>query len=319
MLALASTLLALSAPASAQDLFTAPVPSKPTRVEVGLYILDLVKIDGAAQAMSVDFVVTAKWKDPRLAGRPRKVSLDEIWDPELAVLHERKTWKKFKDIAHVDAEGNVLYRQRYWGELSVPLRLDDFPLDDHIIDVTLVATALEPVEMVVRTDGTGIAAKLSIPDWSIRMKGSHVGIWKPAQARPFSTVTLEFHAKRSVTFFLWKIVLPMALIVFMSWAVFWVDPVNVGPQISLAVTSMLTLMAYRVVIGNFLPNLPYLTRMDLFVVGGTLLVFMALIQEVATTYLAKRGNEELPRRIDRWSRWAFPLAFVGIFFVAFVL
>ncbi len=111
----------------------------------------------------------------------------------------------------------------------------------------------------------------------------------------------------------------MALIVFMSWAVFWVDPVTVGPQISLAVTSMLTLMAYRVVIGNFLPNLPYLTRMDLFVVGGTLLVFMALIQEVATTYLAKRGNEELPRRIDRWSRWAFPLAFVGIFFVAFAL
>ena len=245
------------------------------------------------------------------------MSLDEIWDPALAILHERKTWKKFKEIAYVDEEGNVLYRQRYWGDHSAPLRLDDFPLDAHVIDVTLVATALEPVDLAIRSEVTGIAPQLSIPDWSIRLRGSHVGIWRPMPSRSLSTVTLEFHAKRHLSFFLWKIVLPLALIVCMSWAVFWVDPVNVGPQISLAVTSMLTLMAYRFVIGNFLPNLPYLTRMDLFVVGGTLLVFLALIQEVATTYLAKQGNEELPRRIDRWSRWAFPLAFVAIFFVAF--
>ena len=71
-LVLVALIWALPVPAAAQDLFTAPDPSKPTRVEVGIYILDLVKIDGAAQAMSLDLVVSARWKDSRLAGRPAR-------------------------------------------------------------------------------------------------------------------------------------------------------------------------------------------------------------------------------------------------------
>jgi hypothetical protein len=31
----------------------------------------------------------------------------------------------------------------------------------------------------------------------------------------------------------------------MSWSGFWIDPVNANSQISIAVTSMLTLIAYR--------------------------------------------------------------------------
>ncbi|MFV2073735.1 MAG: hypothetical protein ACC742_13935, partial [Thermoanaerobaculales bacterium] len=45
----------------------------------------------------------------------------------------------------------------------------------------------------------------------------------------------------------------MAIIVFMSWVVFWIDPRHVGPRISVAVTSMLTLIAYRFLLGQLLP------------------------------------------------------------------
>ena len=38
-----------------------------------------------------------------------------------------------------------------------------------------------------------------------------------------------------------KIILPLLLIVGMSWLVFWIDPELAGPQISIAVTPMLTL------------------------------------------------------------------------------
>jgi hypothetical protein len=68
----------------------------------------------------------------------------------------------------------------------------------------------------------------------------------------------------------------------MSWTVFWIDPTNGGPQISVAVTSMLTLIAYRFAIGSEVPKLPYLTRLDGFILAGSLLVFLSLIEVMLT-------------------------------------
>ena len=52
-----------------------------------------------------------------------------------------------------------------------------------------------------------------------------------------------------------RIILPLLLIVAMSWLVFWIDPELAGPQISIAVTSMLTLIAYRFMVGGMLPKI----------------------------------------------------------------
>jgi gamma-aminobutyric acid receptor subunit beta len=68
----------------------------------------------------------------------------------------------------------------------------------------------------------------------------------------------EFHATRLAQYYLLKVILPLLLIVMMSWTVFWIDPTNGGPQISVAVTSMLTLIAYRFAIGSEVPKLPIL-------------------------------------------------------------
>lgn len=95
----------------------------------------------------------------------------------------------------------------------------------------------------------------------------------------------------------------------MSWTVFWIDPNNGGPQISVAVTSMLTLIAYRFAIGADVPRLPYLTRLDLFILLSSLLVFGSLVEVMWTTALAVAGKAQTARRIDQRCRWIFPLAF----------
>ena len=47
-------------------------------------------------------------------------------------------------------------------------------------------------------------------------------------------------------------------------------------------TSMLTLIAYRFAIDSQLPPLPYMTRLDVFILTSTLLVFFSLIEVVVT-------------------------------------
>ena len=111
----------------------------------------------------------------------------------------------------------------------------------------------------------------------------------------------------------------MAIIVFMSWVVFWLDPENLGPRLSVSVTSMLTLVAYRFLLGQSLPPVSYLTRLDYFLLGSTLLVFFSLIQVASTSAMKQKGREERAVALNRFSRWSFPAAYGFLLVGAFWL
>ena len=61
-----------------------------------------------------------------------------------------------------------------------------------------------------------------------------------APRHQYSGYAFEFTASRNVQHYVLKVILPLVLIVMMSWAVFWIDPVTSNSQISIAVTSMPT-------------------------------------------------------------------------------
>ena len=92
----------------------------------------------------------------------------------------------------------------------------------------------------------------------------------------------------------------------MSWVVFWLGSQHVGPRLSVSVTSMLTLVADRFLLGQSLPPVSYLTRLDYFLLGATVLVFVALIQVALTSAMSERRAAS----INRNSRWGFPVAFL---------
>jgi Neurotransmitter-gated ion-channel transmembrane region len=95
----------------------------------------------------------------------------------------------------------------------------------------------------------------------------------------------------------------------MSWTVFWIDPVHSNAQISVAVTSMLTLIAYRFAVDSQLPRLPYMTRLDSFIFASTVLVFFSLIEVLITTILENRQQTARAKKIDRYCRIIFPALF----------
>jgi uncharacterized membrane protein len=95
----------------------------------------------------------------------------------------------------------------------------------------------------------------------------------------------------------------------MSWAVFWIDPVNASSQINISITSMLTLIAYRFTVDTQLPRLPYMTRLDVFFLVSTLLVFFSLIEVVATIILDNTQKKKRAQKIDVYCRAIFPAIF----------
>jgi hypothetical protein len=101
----------------------------------------------------------------------------------------------------------------------------------------------------------------------------------------------------------------------MSWSAFWIDPGFAGAQIGVATSSILSIVAFRFVLVNMLPPLSYMTRMDRFTLGCMILIFLALIETILTSYIFNNNQIGLARKIDRLSRLAFPVFFVLMFAV----
>ena len=72
------------------------------------------------------------------------------------------------------------------------------------------------------------------------------------------------------------------------------------------------MIAYRFALGNLLPRISYLTRMDYLLLGSTVLVFLALVEVTATSRFVFLDRESLARKLDKYSRVLFPSAFVVI-------
>lgn len=166
--------------------------------------------------------------------------------------------------------------------------------------------------------GIGLAEKLTIQDWRVLSTGTRVQPYRAALGIEIAGYVFEFTAARNAHHFIIKVIIPLILIVMMSWAVFWIEPNDAATQVGIASTAMLTLIAYRFAVDSDVPKLPYLTRLDAFILMSSVLVFLSLVEVLITTKFASRDRGELARTIDRRCRWIFPLVFAlttGVIFL----
>lgn len=306
--------------------------SGPTEISVGMWIVDLSSIDSAQQSFTAEIAIVLRWKDHRLAHAGSGVvryPLEQIWHPRVGIVNETNAVsRKMPDSVEAEPDGTMTYRQRYAGAFTQSLRLQSFPFDRQTFRIQLVAVRYQsdevrfvPDQVWIRDglkDGGGISPTITLPDWTIEKWELKPLIYALAPSHQYSSYAFEFTASRNVQHYLWKVILPLILIVISSWAVFWIDPVNASSQVSIAMTSMLTLIAYRFAIDSQLPLLPYMTRLDAFVLASTLLVFFSLVEVVVTIALDNGQKRKRAKRIDFFCRVIFPAVFLAASTVIFL-
>ena len=296
----------------------------PTEVSVAMWLVDIDSINSSGQNFVANVFIRLTWKDARLAhsgNARRSYSANQVWTPGLQIANEiglvRRT---FPEVVNVKPDGTVTYAQRFVGPFSQPLNLNDFPFDKQKFQIQLISPG-NGVDDVVFVQSKswidagvpkagGISDNISLPDWNIE---GYNTLSEPYVVSPLiknAGYIFEFVAERDVRHHIWKVIIPLLFIVMMSWSVFWIDPSNSGTQIAVSMTSMLTLIAYRFAIDTQVPKVPYMTKLDQFMVVGTVFVFLSLIQVIITSRLFQSGRTELSRKVDRLSRVLFPLFFV---------
>jgi hypothetical protein len=297
----------------------------PDRVKYCVFVIDIDDIDSAEQNFTANFFVSMEWNDPRAAHEGESEIMrraTRVWMPPVLVVNQQKLWPTFAEVVSIEPDGTVYYEQRYWGQLSQPLRLHDFPFDTHEFVIQFATPRYVETEIEFVQDPanpSGIAKDLSIADYRIiDSAGLAMGYVPLETDDPRAGFQFKFTAERESGYYLIKVIVPLLLIIAMSWVVFWIDPTESGTQIGVATTTMLTLIAYRFAMGGDLPKISYLTRMDFFILLSTVLVFLSLLEVVITSYLAKIGRLNIARRIDRVARLCIPGIFIILTLLAFL-
>jgi len=283
-------------------------------VEVGIFLIDVEEVNSVSQSVIANLYVDLRWQDSSLAhDGPDSISrsMDEIWHPRLQILNQQRLVKTFPETAEILPDGQVIYRQRVWGGFSQPLDLADFPFDSQRLEITLIEVGFGSTDIRYKVfPGSGVSSTLLMPDWAVLGWDIAPVTLQLNKSSQGEAMVFSLDVKRHFSFFILKVIFPLMLIVAMSWLVFWIDPSLAAPQISVGVTAMLTMIAYRFAIGGMVPRLPFMTHMDYFVMASTVVVFLCLIEVVFTAHLANQGRLDQARKVDFHARWIAPLVYI---------
>ena len=304
---------------------------RPTVVQVGYDVIDVREIDGQSQTFAMDLYFWLQWTDERLAFDPAVIG-DEtcridphqikegghFWNPHPEFINLRSESRRGNELFTVSEDGAVYFERRFTGTFDASFELTRFPLDEQELPVFLESfyprseVIFEPVEENRGDALDNTIDTIDLPAWGVL--GVHaeekVFTWESDADSDFSRYTYSIQVERRFGYYLWKIVVPLLLIVMLSWLVFWMSAQALEAQMGVSVTCILSVIAFNFVIADSLPKIPYLTLLDLWVLISYLFVFMSAVENVGCHYLTNSGRQTTADRIDWVCRWAFPLGFV---------
>ena len=129
-----------------------------TLVRVGVFVIDVARIDETMESATMDLLLVARWNDPRLAADNFGRSLEhchflpgDVWEPGITLANQRRVISIGPGQLLVDRDGNVEFLRRYFLDLSTPFDLANFPFDPAAIPSTISISSLAKAYAVPST------------------------------------------------------------------------------------------------------------------------------------------------------------------------
>jgi uncharacterized membrane protein len=98
--------------------------------------------------------------------------------------------------------------------------------------------------------------------------------------------------------------------VIVSYSAYFIDVTDHYTQITIALTTILTVIAYSFSVESSMPKVPYLTYIDCFFLATYVIVFLALLVLILIHTMVKRNNHRRASNLRRISRWIYPGVFL---------
>ena len=309
----------------------APVPTvppsttRPIPVEITLQITELSDIDELKSRFRFEGYGDFRWCDPRSAFDPEVEGADvrrhfgtaggnPFWNVDLTVANGVGAPEVTKRLVEIHSDGRIRVSGYFNTVVAAPFDLRRFPFDRQTLEIQIESFTFnhEMLELVTSNDRVSYDSNLFLPEW--RIDGIDARVEQTLNVRdraPFSRMVVTLDIARQWGFYVYKLWVPLFLIVALSWSTFWMYDESLANRIRISATAFLTVVAYQFAISGSLPKVAYLTLMDRLMVASFVLIALSAVQSMLVIRI-RDTDVQRAAALDRMSQWLFPLLYVGV-------
>jgi len=286
--------------------FYANAEKKIHPVGVGLYINDITQIKAQQEFIELAATVTLHWqvdkrfkKDQYFYGSQVDQALKKIWWPYFKFLNSRGGNIPTLRALKISKDGKVEYVGRYNLVIETPLNMHHFPFDTQIINISIVPFALMPEKIIYYNlkDKNGIAPLAHLDEWKL----DSLNYSTITNNRPQFQLTINY--QRKAGFYIYKVFLPLLVIILISYLVLWIPKQPAINRIAFIITAMLTTVAFQWAVTSDVPRVSYITYFQ----AMLLFAFIFIGSKAILVVIGEHVGDEKKERIMWWSRILYPL------------
>ncbi|MEN3974201.1 hypothetical protein [Emcibacter sp. SYSU 3D8] len=322
------------APAAARAFDLGPPKPGPFVVRADFELHDVNAINDVTETFELAGVLTLIWKDPRQAFDPVAAGVDEKvyqggyqfaevapgWYPQVVLVNESGLYQNSGVVLRVKPDGTSTLIETVNAVAKGDFDMRRFPFDRQRLDAVFEVLGFGVDEIVLEAipgDADTLTRGVKIPQWRIlggRLTSGSRLATHAGSGGVGSALTVSVDVERESFYVRRLITLPLVLIVLLSFSVFWMDRSSLGDRLSVSFMGILTAVAYQIVMSGLLPPISYFTLMHGFLTISFLIMVASVVVNLVAGRLDQLGKAALSDRIDKRSRWAFPLVYFGIIF-----
>ena len=277
-----STGVAVAADAGKGTLVPVAAPPAGAQVvKVGFYPVSVYQLDLGSNTYFVDTYVWMRWTG----------DLDPTASMEFANMVDE--WGKLSENLNAEpkvlADGSKYQIMRVEGRFVQPFSLAEYPLDQQKLSIVIEDTTygVDKVSYVVDTDSSGLGNSLRIPGWQINGwssqsfahdYGSKFG--EEAADSTYSTAVFSIEIGRPASFFYWKLLMPLFMVLLAGFAALFLSPQNIDSRTALPAGALLTAIFLQKSYSDSLPDVGYLVLMDKIYLVAYALIVVTLVRVI---------------------------------------
>lgn len=256
-------------------------PASAQIVKIGFYPVSVHQLDVANSTYYIDTYVWLRWKgeiDPTKT--IEFVNMVEDWARQLSFL--LPTPKR-------EADGSFYQIMRLEGRFNQPFSLSDYPLDRQRLSIKVEdqTYGIDRLAFVIDTTNSGVGDLMRIPGWNLEgwkaetfAHDYQTDFGDKDTPQVYSMARFSIEISRPVSFFFWKLLLPLFMVIIAAIAALLIRPQLLGERAALPAAALLSAIFLQKSYSDSLPDLGYLVLMDQIYLIAYPVIILTLIRAI---------------------------------------
>tara|TARA_B100000029_G_scaffold502057_1_gene576653 strand:+ start:2481 stop:4010 length:1530 start_codon:yes stop_codon:yes gene_type:complete len=199
--------------------------------------------------------------------------------------------------------------------------LETFPFDRQILKINIRADAyLDEFNFYFKSQTfknldffVKNIAKTSIEGWDVKKYEINETVYEDAYGYG-AQQEIEIYIERKHGYYIYKVLLPIILILMVCWSVVWIDPKELESRLTITIVCLLSLIAYNFVIDSELPKLEYMTVLDMIILISYFYATIPNFLSIVSFRLSKT-NPKKSENIEHYSKLYGPTSYILMIFL----